>query len=143
MPRPLHHRDRIHVPWWPHPPDGRVTWVARTLDCMAGDTESHTRFADRVRERVSGDGLTDPDLRIGAMNRGGGGAAIAEPYDALAYQIGEAASRVTDAQVAAVRAAAGTDKGAFEIILSASIGAGLVRWDAALRVIEGAPDATP
>jgi hypothetical protein len=110
---------------------------------MAGDTESHSRFADRVRERVGGDGLTDPEVRLGAMSRGAGGPAIAEPYNALAHQIGEAAYRVTDAQVAAVKEATSTDKGAFEIILSASIGAGLARWDAALRAIEGAADATP
>lgn len=111
-------------------------------DIEHSGTEPHARFASRLRERVGGDGETSPDLRLGAMNRGGGGPPIAEPYDALARQIGDAAFLVTDAQVAAVREAAGTDRGAFEIILSASVGAGLVRWDAAMRAIEGATDAT-
>lgn len=123
--------------------DERVIQVASTLGRMAGDIESHSLFAERVRESVGAGGLTAPEVRLGAMNRGAGGPAIAEPYDALARQIGEAAYRVTDAQVAAVREAAGTDKGAFEIILSASLGAGLVRWDAVLRAIGEATDATP
>ena len=55
---------------------------------------------------------------------------------------GEAADRVTDAQVATVRAALGSDKGAFEIIMCASIGAGLARWDAAITAIEEATDAS-
>lgn len=109
---------------------------------MANDAQSHTEFAHRLRDRVGGEGLTDPGLRTGAMNRAAGGPPIAEPYDALAQQIGQAAYRVTDAQVAAVTDAAGSDKKAFEVVLSASIGAGLVRWDAVLHAIEGAADAT-
>jgi hypothetical protein len=108
---------------------------------MVAVARSHAEFADGLRQRISGTGVTDPDLRSGAMDRAAGGSPIAEPYDALAQQIGEAAYRVTDAQVAAVREAAGTDKGAFEIVLSASIGAGLMRWDAAMRAIEEAADA--
>jgi hypothetical protein len=86
--------------------------------------------------------LTDASLRIGAMNRAAGGPAITPPHDALAHQIGEAAYLVTDAQVAEVREAVGSDKGTFEVVLSASIGAGLVRWDAAVNAIDGASDAT-
>ncbi|KHL05131.1 hypothetical protein [Sinomonas humi] len=40
------------------------------------------------------------------------------------------------------RGATGSDKEAFEIIMSASIGAGLARWDAAIRAIAQASDAT-
>jgi hypothetical protein len=42
-------------------------------------------------------------------------------------QSGEAAWRVTDAQVASVRAAAGSEKAAFELIAAAATGAGLLR----------------
>jgi hypothetical protein len=44
--------------------------------------------------------------------------------------------------VAAVRASRGSEVAAFELIMSASIGAGLRRWDAAARVIEEASDAS-
>ena len=50
------------------------------------------------------------------------------PYDDLARQIGEAAWRVTDAQVASVLAAAGSEKATFEVIAAAATGAGLPRW---------------
>jgi hypothetical protein len=109
---------------------------------MNGEAEPHTRLADRVREKVGAAGVTDPRIRLAAMNRGGDGPTMDEPYDSLAHQIGDASFLVTDEQVAAVRQATGSDKGAFEVILSASIGAGLARWDAAMQAIEGAADAT-
>lgn len=103
----------------------------------------HRRRADALSAAVaSGSGRTDASLRVAVEARAAAGAAIDEPYDALARQIGAAAYQVTDAQVGAVRAATGSDKEAFEIIMSASIGAGLARWDAALRAIEEASDAT-
>lgn len=93
-------------------------------------------------QKIAASGITDRRLRVGAMARPAGGtASLDEPYDSLARQIGEAAYGVTDAQVAAVRAAAGSDKAAFEIVLAASVGAGLTRWDAAFRAIEGLDDA--
>ncbi|MGH8328278.1 MAG: hypothetical protein ACRET2_16120 [Steroidobacteraceae bacterium] len=106
----------------------------------------HQRHADAVRGAVIGEAAeTELHLRTGAMASGAATApktAIPEPYDTLARQIAEAAHRVTDGQVAAVRAATGSDKAAFEIILSACIGAGLARWDAAVQAIEEAGDAS-
>ncbi|MFW6775418.1 hypothetical protein ACOACO_14115 [Nocardioides sp. CPCC 205120] len=100
------------------------------------------QHAAALRAAAIGDGAeTDATLRDSVLERAAGGAPVAEPYDTLARQIGEAAYRVTDAHVAAVREAAGSDKAAFEVIMSACVGAGLVRWDAAARVIEEAIDA--
>lgn len=100
------------------------------------------QYADALRAAATSDGgETAAPLRAAVLNRAAGGAPVAEPYDDLARQIGEAAYRVTDAQVAAVRDAIGSDKGAFEIIMPACIGAGLARWDAAVRVIQEAGDA--
>lgn len=103
--------------------------------------ERHRESADDLRAALLGGGVTDAALRAAVAARASGGPAVEEPYDALTHQIGEAAHRVTDAQVTAVRDAAGSDKAAFEIVLSACIGAGLARWDAAARAIEGAGDA--
>lgn len=95
-----------------------------------------------LSQRVIESGVIDGQVRAAAMARGAGGAAVlAEPYDTLASQIASESYRVTDAQVGAVREAVGSDKGAFEIIFAASIGAGLVRGDAALRAIDGLDDA--
>jgi hypothetical protein len=107
------------------------------------DLGSHEQHAGQLRSRVTTTGLTDQSLRLGALARGAGGPAIPEPYDALARQVGEDSSRVTDAQVQAVRDSAGSEKAAFELVLTAAIGAGLRRWDAAEKVITEAGDAAP
>lgn len=57
------------------------------------------------------------------------------PYDELARQIGDAAYRTTDAQVATVRTALGSEKAAFEVILAAAVGAGLLRWRLAMQAL--------
>lgn len=105
---------------------------------------SNGRHAEKLRKAVTGGvAETTAPLRTAVMESAAGGASASEPYDDLARQIGEAAYRLTDAQVAAVREAAGSDKAAFEIIMSACVGAGLARWDAAARAIEEAANATP
>lgn len=105
-------------------------------------TRANQQRANALRAAATGNsGETDASLRAAILERAAGGAPIAQPYDDLARQIGEAAYRVTDAQVTAVRDAAGSDKGAFEVVMSACIGAGLTRWDAAVQAIEEAGDA--
>lgn len=104
--------------------------------------ERHQRQADALQAAATGSsGVTPAALREAVLTRASGGVPVEAPHDALALQVRDAAYRVTDAQVAEVRAAAGTDKGAFEVIMAASIGAGLARWDAAARSIREASDA--
>jgi hypothetical protein len=99
----------------------------------------HDQFAETLRRRVlEGPGETDPSLRRSVAARAAGGPLIKAPYDDLARQIGEAAYRTTDAQVAAVRAAAGSEKAAFELVAVAAVGAGMSRWQQALRALEQA-----
>jgi hypothetical protein len=106
---------------------------------MAAD---HRVMAEAVRSRIGSDsGVTDPALRLAVAQRAAGGAPTREPHDALAAQIGAAAYRVSDPQVSAVRAAAGSDKATFEIVMSAAVGAGLLRWDHAMRALEEASNA--
>jgi hypothetical protein len=103
---------------------------------------SHRHRAEALHKAVGSDtGVTEAALRTAVAARAAGGPPIAEPYDDLARQIGEASYQVTDAEVHAVRDATGSDKAAFEIVMSACIGAGLARWDAAARVIAEATDA--
>ena len=95
----------------------------------------HQEFADALRAAVGADtGVTDASLRTAIA----AGAPVAEPYDMLARQIRDASHRVTDAEVAAVRDAAGSDKAAFEVVMSACVGAGLMRWDAFCEAIDAA-----
>ncbi|PZQ43139.1 MAG: hypothetical protein DI570_29430, partial [Phenylobacterium zucineum] len=98
--------------------------------------DTNSRSAEALRAAATGSGMLPRDLRTAIIERAGGGTQLPAPYDALVQQVASAAYRVTDAQVAAVRAVAGSDKAAFELVLCASIGAGLARWDAAARAIE-------
>jgi hypothetical protein len=112
---------------------------------MSADTggSSHRDRAESLRAAATGDaGVTEASLRTAVAAKAAGGPPTAEPYDTLARQIGEASYRVTDTQVDSVRRATGSDKAAFEIVMSACIGAGLARWDAAARAIEEATDAS-
>jgi len=95
----------------------------------------HQDFADALRAAVSADtGVTDTSLRTAIA----AGSPVDEPYDTLARQIRDVSHRVTDAEVAAVRDVAGSDKAAFEIVMAACVGAGLQRWDAFREAIDAA-----
>jgi len=90
---------------------------------------------------LEGPGATDPALRERVAARAAGGLPIEAPFDALAHQIGEAADRITDGQVASVVAAVGSEKAAFELIMAAATGAGLRRWQQAIKALKDAADA--
>ena len=108
---------------------------------MISSRFDHHSFAETLRRRVlEGPGETDPALRQRVAARAADGPAIEAPRDDLARQIG-AAYRTTDAQVARVLAAAGSEKAAFELIAAAATGAGLLRWQQAIRALEATGDA--
>jgi hypothetical protein len=124
-------------------PDRPVTHrlSGRSVGCMS-DHETHEELAGRLRRRVRESGVLAWDMREGAFATGAGeDARLPEVYARLARLVGEASYRVTDEHVATARDAAGSDMAAFELIMSSSVGAGLARWDAATRAIEGATDA--
>lgn len=109
---------------------------------MAFSRSDHRSFAEMLKRRVlEGPGETDPTLLQRTAERAAGGPPIEAPYDDLAQQIGEAAYRTTDAQVASVLAAAGSERATFELIASAATGAGLLRWQQAIKALEGISDA--
>jgi hypothetical protein len=102
----------------------------------------HRSFAETLKRKVlDGPGESDPALRQRVATRATGGPPIEAPYDELAGQIGEAACRTTDTQVANVVTAAGGEKAAFELIVAAAMGAGLLRWQRAIKALQEAGDA--
>lgn len=102
----------------------------------------HRALAAALESRVlEGPGETPPESRQAAAQRAAGGPPADNPYDDLARQIGESARSVTEAQVADVLAAGGSEKAAFEIIAAAAVGAGLARWRQAIKTLEEAADA--
>lgn len=102
----------------------------------------HRALADALRRRVlEGPGETDPALRQAVAASVTGGTPTRPPYAELARQIGEAAYRTTDAQVADVVRVTGSEKATFELILAAAVAAGLLRWQQAIRALDEATDA--
>ena len=103
----------------------------------------HHALAEALRRRVLEEPAeTDPGLRRAVAASAAGGPAAPVPYEALARQIGGAACNVTDDHVARIVRAAGSEKAAFELIVTAAVGAGLLRWDRALKAVKearGAP----
>lgn len=109
---------------------------------MISSRSDHHSFAEALRRRVlEGLGETDPTLRQRIAARASGGPPTEAPYDDLACRIGEAAGHVTDAQVAGVLAIAGSEKAAFELIVTAATAAGLLRWQQAIKALEEITDA--
>ncbi|MDR2997294.1 MAG: hypothetical protein LBU78_04155 [Microbacterium sp.] len=108
---------------------------------MAAETD-HAVLAEQLRRRVLESGAVAGSVRRAALRAGAGEGVDDEGrHVVLARTIGAASYRVTDEMVADVRADTGSDRAAFEVVMSASIGAGLRRWDAALAAIGEATDA--
>ena len=103
----------------------------------------HRALAETLRRRVlEGPGETPAELRQASAERAAGGPTAEAPYDDLARQIGEAAHRVTHAQVSSVLTATGSEKATFEIIAAAALGAGLLRWEQAMKVLDEVTNAS-
>jgi len=124
-----------------------LEWLFKTIGSKVGailmpNRSDHHLFAETLKRRVlGGPGETAPALRQRVAARAAGGPPIETPYDDLARQIGDAAYRTTDAQVASVLATAGSEKAAFELIAVAATEAGLLRWQQVIKVLEEANDA--
>jgi hypothetical protein len=102
----------------------------------------HRTLAEALRRAtLEADADTPAGLRASVAARAAGGPQIPEPHDSLAREIGQSSSRVTDAQVAAVRNEVGSERAAFEIIAAATLGAGLKRWHAGLAALDEASHA--
>ena len=102
---------------------------------------NHRALADVVQRRVlEGPGETGAALRQAMAERAAGGPPLEAPYDDLARQIGQAAYKVTDEQVASVIERAGSERAAFELIVASALGAGLHRWRRGLKALEEAAE---
>ena len=103
---------------------------------------NHRALVEALQRRVlEGPGETSAAVRQEAAKAAAGVSIVQDRSSDLARQIGEAANRVTDAQVASVVSDAGSQTAAFEIIAAAALGAGLLRWKQAINMLEEAGDA--
>lgn len=96
--------------------------------------DPYAALRDRVLESVlHGPGDSSPDVRRAAAD----GTGVPDSLQPLIEKIHAHAYKVTDSDVAALEAAYGED-GAFEIIVSAALGAARLRLLAGLRALEQA-----
>jgi uncharacterized peroxidase-related enzyme len=99
----------------------------------------HRALAEILQKRVlEGPGITDTALRQAMAKRAAGGTIAEAFYDDLAFQIGQAAYKVTDEQVRKVVQKTGDEKAAFELIVAAAVGAGFYRWEKGLAFLNEA-----
>lgn|SRR5262249_20835970 len=110
---------------------------------MTASRPDHSALAEAVRYRVlDGPGVCDRATRKAAAERASGGRAIAASYDDLVRQIAEFSHRVTSAQVEQLVREVGSEKAAFEVIVAAAVGAGILRWRSAIKVLDEVSDAS-
>jgi hypothetical protein len=96
----------------------------------------HQGLADALRRRVLEESAeTSPALRQAVAASAAGGPAAPLDYEPVARRIGESPCRVTDPLVASTVAAVGSEKAAFELIIAAAVGAGLLRWEKAVKAM--------
>lgn len=92
----------------------------------------HAGLVAAVRRAVFEDPAeTEPALRRGA----GAGSPLADPWGTYAEKVRDHSYRITDADMAALKAAGRTEEEIFEITVAAATGAALQRLEAGLRAL--------
>jgi|SRR3954469_4102079 alkylhydroperoxidase family enzyme len=100
---------------------------------MSDITQQHRALIARVRD---GDATAPTDLRRAAFDDAG----LDEPVRTLIDKVAHHANRVTDDDVAAVRAAGLTEDQIFEIVVCAAVGQATRQYENALAALAGATE---
>jgi len=100
---------------------------------MVEITQLHRELVARVLE---GNGHAAPELRRAAFDNAG----LSEPIRSLIEKVANHAYRVTDEDVAAVRAAGLSEDQIFEIVVCAAVGQASRQYTGALAVLASATD---
>jgi hypothetical protein len=98
---------------------------------MSDIKQARRAVAARILDR---DGRASHAQRKAAFNNAG----LAEPLSTLIDKVARHAYRVTDEDIAAVRATGLSEDQIFEIVVCAAIGQATRQYDAALAALEGA-----
>ncbi|MDO9020897.1 MAG: hypothetical protein Q8S73_32275 [Deltaproteobacteria bacterium] len=98
---------------------------------MTDVTRAREALVTRILE---GDGRASPAQRRAAFAREG----LDEPLQTLVRKVAEHAHRVTDADVAAARAAGLSEDQVFELVVCAAVGQASRQYDAALAALRAA-----
>lgn len=97
----------------------------------------HQMMVEKLRYAVfEGPGVIDTSFRRAIAARVMGGAPVEEPYDTIVKKTGESAYTVTNDEVNNLVQKAGSEKAAYEVIVTTATAAGLYRWDMARKLME-------
>ena len=97
---------------------------------MSDITQLHRALVARV---IDGDGTAPPELRRAAFDNAG----LGEPMRTLIEKVADHAYRVTDEDIAAVRAAGLSEDQVFEIVVCAAVGQASRQYTSALAALAG------
>ena len=100
---------------------------------MTDITAMHRVLVDRVLE---GDGLASRQMRRAAFDNAG----LAEPMRTLIDKVAQHAYKVTDEDIAAVRAAGLSEDQIFEIVVCAAIGQSTHQYESGLAALDAASE---
>ena len=101
---------------------------------MSDDWTRHAELVAALRRAVfESPGETDPGIRRAA----GSGEPLPAPWTGYAETVRDHSYRVTDGDIAALKAAGRTEEEIFEITIAIATGAALHRLDAGLRAVRG------
>jgi hypothetical protein len=91
----------------------------------------HQALVDRI---LTGDGKAPAEQRAQAFNNEG----LSAPLDVLISKVAERPTQVTEADLAAAKAAGYTEDQLFELVVCAAVGQSTRLYDAGLAALEGA-----
>lgn len=99
----------------------------------------HQAMAEALRKCIlEGYGKTDKTLRQAIAKRANDGPPLEPPYDELVLLVNNASYKVTDELIETVVKKAGSEKAAFELIVTTAVTAGLYRWEKGMKVLKAA-----
>ena len=102
---------------------------------MSDITHARKTVIARILE---GDGMSSVAQRRGAFDNAG----LADPLRTFIEKVARHASKVTDADIAAVKASGVSEDQIFELVVCAAIGQAARQYDTALAALDGATGRT-
>jgi len=128
---------RVGISGWRYPPWrgfalawASLEWERDMAESLAGRAELVAALRPAVFESP---GHIDPGIRRAA----GSGAPMPQPWGPYTEKVRDCSYRVTDADVAALKAAGRSEEEIFEVTVAAALGAALHCLDAGLRAVRG------
>ena len=104
---------------------------------MRNQDRALSRHADPVARLRRAVFESPGETAAGIRRAAGSGEALPEPWGPYAEKVRDHSYRLTDADIAALKAAGRSEEEIFEVTVAAAVGAAFHRLDAGLRAVRG------